>query len=82
MIFYSDLARQLGNDQPFYGLQVEGLKRCATRLTSIEAIASYYLQEIRQIQAHGPYFSGGFCSGGVIAFETAQQLRAADEEVA
>jgi thioesterase domain-containing protein len=52
------------------------------RYTSIEAIASYHLQEIRQVQAHGPYFLGGYSLGGVIAFETAQQLRAAGEEVA
>ena len=50
--------------------------------TSIEAIASYYLQEIRRVQARGPYLLGGYCTGGVIAFEMAQQLRAAGEEVA
>ena len=82
VMFYSELARCLGKDQPFYALQAEGLKLCAMRYTSIEAIASYYLQEIRQVQAHGPYFLGGYCLGGVIAFETAQQLRATGEEVA
>ena len=82
VMFYSELARCLGKDQPFYALQAEGLKLCAMRCTSIEAIASYYLQEIRQIQAHGPYFLGGFCLGGVIALETARLLRAAGEEVA
>jgi amino acid adenylation domain-containing protein len=78
VIFYSELAGCLGKDQPFYALRAEGL----TRDTSIEAIASYYLQEIRQVQAHGPYFLGGYCTGGIIAFEMAQQLRAAGEEVA
>ena len=52
------------------------------RDTSIEAIASYYLQKIRQVQARDPYFLGGYCVGGIIAFEMAQQLRAAGEEVA
>jgi thioesterase domain-containing protein len=82
VIFYSELAGCLGKDQPFYALRAEGLKLCLTRDTSIEAIASYYLQEIRQVQAHGPYFLGGYCIGGIIAFEMAQQLRAAGEEVA
>jgi len=82
VMFYSELARRLGKDQPFYALQAEGLKLSSMRYTSIEAIASYYLQEIRQVQAHGPYFLGGYCTGGVIAFEMAQQLRTAGEEVA
>jgi thioesterase domain-containing protein/acyl carrier protein len=82
VMFYSELARCLGKDQPFYGLQSEGLEGSAMRHTSIEAIASYYLQEIRQVQAHGPYFLGGYCTGGVIAFEIAQQLYAAGEVVA
>jgi thioesterase domain-containing protein len=81
VMFYSELARCLGKDQPFYALQAEGQKLSAMRDTSIEAIASYYLRQIRQVQAHGPYFLGGYCLGGVIAFETAQQLRAAGEEV-
>jgi amino acid adenylation domain-containing protein len=82
VIFYSELARCLGKDQPFYALRAEGPKLCLTRDTSIEAIASYYLQEIRKVQTHGPYFLGGYSIGGIIAFEMAQQLRAAGEEVA
>jgi amino acid adenylation domain-containing protein len=79
-IYYSELARYLGKDQPFYAFQ--GLELCLKGDTSIEAIASYYLQEIRQVQAHGPFLLGGYCIGGVIAFEMAQQFRAAGEEVA
>ena len=48
----------------------------------IEAIANFYLQEIRRVQARGPYLLGGLCTGGVIALEMAQQLRAAGEEIA
>ena len=82
VMFYSELARCLGEDQPFYGLQAEGLDGNPIRHTSMEAIARYYIQEIRRVQAHGPYFLGGYCTGGVVALEMAQQLRAAGEEVA
>ncbi len=82
VMFYSELARCLGEDQPFYGLQAEGLDGSPIRHTSIEAIARYYLQEIGRVQAHGPYFLGGYCTGGLVALEMAQQLRAAGEEVA
>jgi thioesterase domain-containing protein len=48
---------------------------------SIEEIAAAYLREIRTLQPEGPYFLGGFCFGGVVALEAAQQLRAAGDEV-
>jgi amino acid adenylation domain-containing protein len=81
VMFYSELARCLGENQPFYGLQAQGLDRCATGHQSIEAIATYYLEEMRRVQARGPYFLGGYCTGGIIAFEMAQQLREAGEQV-
>jgi phthiocerol/phenolphthiocerol synthesis type-I polyketide synthase E len=47
-----------------------------------ETIASNYLKEIRALQPHGPYYIGGYCLGGVIALEIAQQLIAQGERVA
>jgi amino acid adenylation domain-containing protein len=82
VIFYGRLAQHLGKDQPIYGIHGEGLRRKFTRHRSIEAIARYYIGEIGRIQAHGPYYLGGYCIGGVIAFEMAQQLNAAGEKVA
>jgi thioesterase domain-containing protein len=48
----------------------------------VEAMASYYIEEMRGVQPHGPYFLGGYCTGGMIAFEMAQQLHAEGEEIA
>jgi thioesterase domain-containing protein len=33
------------------------------------------------VQPHGPYFLGGYCLGGVLAYEMAQQLTALGEKV-
>jgi oxalate---CoA ligase len=82
VMFYRELAQLLGEDQPFYALRSEGLDGSAMEHRSIEAIAGYYLTEIRRARPHGPYLLGGYCIGGVIAFEMAQQLAAAGEEVA
>ncbi|MFN8459768.1 MAG: amino acid adenylation domain-containing protein [Anaerolineae bacterium] len=71
------LARHLGPDQPFYGLQDN-----AHNPTEIEALAAYYVDEIRTAQPQGPYFLGGICSGGIVAFEMARQLQAQGEQVA
>ncbi|BBD60329.1 amino acid adenylation domain-containing protein [Nostoc sp. HK-01] len=82
VLFYRDLVKYLEPDQPVYGLQAQGLDGQQTPCTSIVEMASRYLQEIRQIQSHGPYFLAGFSFGGMVAFEMAQQLYAQGEEVA
>lgn len=79
---YRDLSKHLGPDQPFYGLQCQGLDGSCDPLTSIEEMASLYIAEIRRVQPHGPYFLAGYCGGGTIAYEAAQQLQNAGEQIA
>ncbi|MBD3307309.1 alpha/beta fold hydrolase, partial [candidate division KSB3 bacterium] len=70
-------------EYPVYGLQPPGLEGDDLPvLTTIEAMAAFYLAEMRQIQPVGPYYLLGRCFGGVIAFEMAQQLVAQGQEVA
>jgi thioesterase domain-containing protein len=45
-------------------------------------MAALYVKEIRSVQPHGPYLLGGYCLGGSIAYEAAQQFHAAGEKVA
>ena len=79
---YRDLARLLGPDQPFYGLQAKGLDGKSDLHTTIPEMAAHYINEMREVQPQGPYLLGGRSSGGTIAFEMACQLKAAGEEVA
>lgn len=75
------LSERLGKEQPFYGLQARGVDGTLEPHTSVEAIATEYLEAIRSVQPVGPYHIGGFSGGGVVAFEMAQQLLAAGESV-
>ena len=79
---YEPLAHRLGHELPLYALQARGLDGHIPENLRIEEMASYYLREIRQVQPHGPYYLGGFCFGGFLALEAAQQLRATGEMVA
>jgi thioesterase domain-containing protein len=74
VLLYRDLARHMGADQPFYGLQSKGLDGKQPFHTRIEDMAADYIQEIRQLQPKGPYYLGGYCLGGAIAFEIARYL--------
>jgi thioesterase domain-containing protein len=71
---YHDLARHLGEDQPFYGLQSQGLDGTRPPHTRVEDMAAHYIKEMRELQPQGPYFIGGRSLGGMVAFEMAQQL--------
>jgi len=75
------LPRYLGPHQPLYGFMRQSHGTPA-RHASVEDIAAHYLREIRTIEPKGPYYLGGYCFGGVVAFEIAQQLKKEREEVA
>ncbi|MBK8012613.1 MAG: SDR family NAD(P)-dependent oxidoreductase [Deltaproteobacteria bacterium] len=76
------LAAQIGTDRPLYGLQARGLYGDQKPHETFEEAAHDYLQEVRSIQPSGPYLLGGFSGGGITAYEMAQQLRKANEDVA
>lgn len=82
VLLYKNLAECLGADQPVYGLQSSGLDGGEVSEGTIESIATKYLEEIRSVQPRGPYYLGGYCLGGTIALEIAQQLRRRGESVA
>jgi thioesterase domain-containing protein len=78
---YRALARCLGADQPFFGLQPPGLEGRDEPLRRIEDLAAFFAAEIRGVRPEGPYVLAGYCAGGTIAFETARQLVAAGSAV-
>jgi len=78
---YYPLANLLEPDQPVWALQARGLDGRIPKDLSLEKMAAAYLEEVRSFQPEDPYFLGGFCFGGVLALEAAQQLTAAGQEV-
>lgn len=70
------ISDRVGSDQPFYGLQAQGVDGRLPPLQTVEAMASQYLEAIRAVQPEGPYRLAGYSAGGVIALEMAQRLRA------
>jgi amino acid adenylation domain-containing protein len=81
------LDRLLDPNQPLYWLQPYHLTVGfrwdveSASLVSLKEIAANYVRELRRLHPDGPYLLGGFSFGGLIAYEMAQQLRAAGDEV-
>ncbi|RMU91316.1 thioesterase domain-containing protein, partial [Pseudomonas coronafaciens] len=72
--YAQQLAKQISSDIPVYGFSASGLQIGEEHLTTIEAMASRYIQGIRHIQPDGPYRVAGWSAGGTIAYEIAHQL--------
>lgn len=81
VLCYIELARSLGSDQPFYGLQAVGIDNEWEQYTQLEDLATHYIEAVRLVQPQEPYLLGGWSMGGVVAFEMAQQLQRQGQEV-
>jgi oxalate---CoA ligase len=74
------LSRELGPDQPFIVVCPPPAAQ-GDRVLRAQEIASQSATSIRAFRKHGPYLIGGYCYGGVLAFETARQLLEEGEDV-
>ena len=79
---YAKLARHVGMDYSFYGLQARGADGKSEPHRGVEEMVADYIQAIRTVQPLGPYFLVGECIGGIAAHEAARQLQAAGEKIA
>jgi amino acid adenylation domain-containing protein len=81
LIGYQALAENFPDNVPLYGLQAPGVDGSRLPISTIEELAAHYIQEMRQFQPQGPYYFGGFCFAGVVAYEMARQLTEQGQEL-
>ena len=78
--FYcGSLASRLGGANPFCA--IPPYRSTEQRMVSLQEMASDHLDAIRQQAPQGPYFLGGFCTGGLVAAEMARQLSEQGEKI-
>jgi len=82
VMFVRELVKDLKTPRPVFGIQAPPLDGGAKLPRTMADIAADYLGVVRQRQPKGPYAFAGYCLGGWIAYEMAQQLIAAGERVA
>jgi thioesterase domain-containing protein/acyl carrier protein len=81
LVTFYKIASCLRDDRPVYGLQPGGPVEHESAFPTIAEMAAIYLREIQAFHPRGPYHLAGSCLGGVVAFEIAQQLVAAGQQV-
>ena len=78
---YRNLALRLQPQHAVYGIRPYSRGDFPMLHTRLGDAASHYTDLICQVQPRGPYFLGGLCIGGFLAFEVALRLRARGEVV-
>jgi len=68
------LARALGTDRPFYGVQAVGVNSGETPYESVSEMARHDVALIKRLQPSGSYTLWGYSFGARVAFEAAHQL--------
>ena len=76
VIFYEQLAKALGPEQPFYAFQSPLIAAPDRRDLTVEEMAALYIREMRAFLPQGPYLLGAASYGGLVLYEMARQLYA------
>ncbi|MBJ7311023.1 amino acid adenylation domain-containing protein, partial [Rugamonas sp. CCM 8940] len=76
-----ELAKWIDPQVPVYGLAASGFLKGEVAKSTVEEMARDYVRGIRRVQPKGPYRIAGWSSGGMIAYEIANQLIGADDSV-
>ncbi|HTD86038.1 MAG TPA: amino acid adenylation domain-containing protein, partial [Candidatus Binatia bacterium] len=77
---YSNIAHHLDPEQPVFAFKSRGMDGLE-EFETIEEMAAHYVTDLRRFQPQGPYYLGGYCFGGVVAYEMARILRAQGEDI-
>jgi amino acid adenylation domain-containing protein len=74
-LIFNELATNLSEDRPCYGIELPSSRDEIEPLTTIEELAAHCVDEIRKIQPVGPYILAGYSFGGLLAFEASRMLK-------
>ncbi len=78
---FRHLARELGTEYNFYGIQTRPDRAAPEFASSLQKIAEYYVGELIAFQPAGPYILAGASLGSTVALEMARQLEARGRKV-
>ena len=79
---YAAVVQELGDDQPVYAFRPRGADQNLPPHQSMDEMIADYVAALRAMQPVGPYYLGGWSTGGIYAFALAEALERSGDEVA
>jgi thioesterase domain-containing protein len=70
---FREMVAALPEGQPVYAIDLEWLCDVEEQFT-VEQLAAFYIEKIKNIQSNGPYYFCGYSFGGLVAYEMAMRL--------
>lgn len=80
-LIFQPLVEHMSKARPFFTFNAPGVDSDIPPCDRVEALASRFLEALRQVQPKGPYRIGGYSFGSLVAYEMAQRLTRAGEYV-
>lgn len=80
-VFLARYLRGHLGSRPIWGIQAQPQDPTVTTPKSVEALAEEYIAIMKSVRPTGPWLIGGYCAGSFIAWEMAQRLTRAGEQV-
>ncbi len=78
---YYNLAKRIANTYSFAAVEQYNIYHPGEEVYGIKNLAKKYLEILKAYQPNGPYNLGGWCYGGILAYEVACLLESAGETV-
>ena len=81
LVKFAPLVKHIRTSHPLYGIQARGSDGLQEPFDQVEDMARYYVDAIRTLQPHGPYYLIGYSFGGLVALDMARRLAESGEEI-
>ncbi|HUB64895.1 MAG TPA: alpha/beta fold hydrolase [Methylocella sp.] len=78
----SALGNRVQSHHAIYAIQAKGLDGESAPFETVEEMGQLYVEAMREVQPHGPYYLAGYSFGGLVALEIAHRLLQAGEKIA
>jgi NADPH:quinone reductase-like Zn-dependent oxidoreductase/thioesterase domain-containing protein/aryl carrier-like protein len=79
---YAELVQRLGEDQPVFAFRPRGLDQDLPPHLTMAEMSADYMAAIVSLQPAGPYYLGGWSTGGIFAYALAEALERDGHELA
>lgn len=81
VLIFINFANLFINEHPIYALRARGFNKGEKYFNDFDELVDTYVDAIKEVQPHGPYYISGYSYGGPVSLPVAQKLEKQGEKV-